>query len=231
MKIANHAPEQSRWPIVEPGIWCRVRSPCAAKAKPALFLDRDGVIVEYVSYLHRPSDVRLCDGAAELVQRANESGIPVVVVTNQAGIARGNYRWADYADVEAEIDSRLARLGARLDGVLACPFHPEFTPGFSAEHADWRKPGGAMLRLAAAMLNLALDRSWLIGDAAHDIATARGAGLAGAVHVLTGRGSNERASALAARRPGFPVLTAASIAGALGLLSPRLGIMENGASS
>jgi D-glycero-D-manno-heptose 1,7-bisphosphate phosphatase len=203
-----------------------MRASAGAAARPALFLDRDGVIVKEVTYLHRPTDVQLHDGAAELVARANAAAVPVVAVTNQAGIARGYYGWAEYADVEAEIDAQLARRGARLDGVLACPFHPDFTPGFHPALAEWRKPGAAMLRLAAMALNLALDRAWLIGDTAHDIAAARTAGLAGAIHVLTGHGARDRAAALGIAGADFTVLAAADIAAAGALVAPRLGLEE-----
>jgi D-glycero-D-manno-heptose 1,7-bisphosphate phosphatase len=205
-----------------------VRAAAGTTARPALFLDRDGVIVKEVNYLHRAADVELHDGAAELIARANAAAVPVVAVTNQAGIARGYYGWAEYADVEAEIDARLAGRGARLDGILACPFHPDFTPGFHPRLAEWRKPGAGMLRLAAAALNLSLDRAWLIGDTAHDMAAARKAGLAGAVHVLTGHGARERAAALELAASDFAVLEAPDIESAGALLAPLLGLGDGG---
>ncbi len=165
---------------------------CEALDRGGLFLDRDGVLVEEVEYLRRAQDVRLTRGAADLVLWANRRAIPVVVVSNQSGIARGLLDVAAYETVEAQIARNLASAGARLDLVLACPFHPEYTQGYGSLHAKWRKPGPGMLLLAAEMLGLRLAESWMVGDKASDIEAARAAGLRGAVHVLTGHGVQER---------------------------------------
>jgi D-glycero-D-manno-heptose 1,7-bisphosphate phosphatase len=87
--------------VGDDGNWCQVLRPPEAPGKAALFLDRDGVLVEEVNYLHRARDVRLIPGAAEGVARANARGVPVVLVTNQAGIAYGYYEWAAFARVQA----------------------------------------------------------------------------------------------------------------------------------
>ncbi len=197
--------EPSDWPLVSPGVWLSVRrSPCAP-ARPAVFLDRDGVIIEEVGFAAAPDQVRLERGAARLIRAANAKGTPVVAVSNQSGIARGFFGWPAFAAVEARITELLAAEGARLDAVAACPFHPETTPGYGAVEAHWRKPGPGMLLALAERLNLRLDRSWLVGDRASDIEAARLAGLAGSVLVLTGYGRDNRDDALARRRRGFVV--------------------------
>ena len=193
----------------------------AAPRRPALFLDRDGVVVEEVKYLHRVADLRLLPGAADLVKRAREAGLAVVLVSNQSGIDRGLYGWDDYDAVEAEIDRRLAAAGARVDARAACGFHPDFTPGWDESHAYWRKPGPGMLDLAADRLGLDLGRSWLVGDMATDARAARAAGLAGCVHVLTGHGAAHRAGALAEALGGFKVLAADDLGGAAAALKAR----------
>ncbi len=204
----------ARGEFVAEGVWLEVWAELGRHVapRPGLFLDRDGVVVEEVHYLHRATNVRLQSGGAALIRDARAAGIPVAVVTNQSGIGRGLYGWDDFHAVEAEIRSRLAAEGASLDAVAACPFHPEFTPGWLAAHAHWRKPGPGMVLLLGERLGIDLARSWLVGDKASDAAAARAAGLAGAVHVLTGHGARFRAEAEALAGTGFEVVVAADIA-------------------
>ncbi|MGO9259616.1 MAG: D-glycero-alpha-D-manno-heptose-1,7-bisphosphate 7-phosphatase [Bryobacteraceae bacterium] len=180
-----------------------------ARGRPALFLDRDGVVVEEVDYLHRAEDVALIAGAAELIAEANRRGIPVVIASNQAGIARGYFGWPEFQQVQAELNRRLGRAGARVDLTLACPHYPE--------HPD-RKPRPGMFRKAAEMAALDLGRSWVIGDKTSDLEAARAAGLSGGVLVLTGHGAHHQAGALGLETPAFRVTIGNSIAGTLWLL-------------
>lgn len=203
------------------GLWISTDTPTRRDGAPALFLDRDGVIVKEVHYLADPRDVALETGAAELIAWAHARGLAVATITNQAGIARGRFGWSDFEAVEAEIARRLALAGVAIDLTVACAFHPEHTPGYDATHAGWRKPGPRMIELAAEKLGVARARSMMIGDKASDIEAARNAGLAGAVHVLTGHGADERAAAVALARPGFAVLATADPAEALALLKGR----------
>jgi D-glycero-D-manno-heptose 1,7-bisphosphate phosphatase len=177
----------------------------APVARAGLFLDRDGVVVEEVNYLRRRQDVRLERGAAALVRWANEKAIPVMVTTNQAGIARGLFDWATYQGVEGEIHAQLGAGNAHIDLTLACPFHPDFTPGYGESHAHWRKPGAGMLHLAADRLNVDLSASWFIGDKLSDIQAAKAAGLPGAILVLTGYGAECRDEVLPIADAGFSV--------------------------
>lgn len=160
----------------------------AATPRPALFLDRDGVIVELVDYLHRSVDARLVAGAAEAIAAFNRAGVPVVVVSNQSGIGRGYFDWADFVLTEQEIARRLAESGAHLDGVLACPFYAGGVEPHAHPDHPCRKPNPGMFLLARERLKLDLGASWLVGDNISDVDAAARAGLAGAIHVRTGHG-------------------------------------------
>lgn len=225
-----------RGAVGEDGIWAQVLRPLAGAGaaevmapRPALFLDRDGTIVEEVGYLHRPVDLRLIAGAAGVIAEANRRGVRVVIVTNQSGIGRGLYGWRDFARVQARLVAVLAAEGAAIDAVFACPHHHAARPPYAhPDHPD-RKPNPGLLLRAAACLGLALEASWLVGDRASDVIAARRAGLAGAVLVATGAGSatGERERALdQAAAGGFTVAEAPSIAAA----AARTGLFGGGGS-
>ena len=215
------------WPIEPPGVWLELRGPSPSGApRPGLFLDRDGVVVEDADYLADPRRAVLVAGAAEMIAAANCARVPVCVVTNQSGIDQGLYGWAEFAAVEAEIARLLAARGARIDAVAACPFHPEASAGFGAEHAAWRKPGPAMIDALAARLRIDRARSWLVGDRGRDVAAAKGAGLSGAI-IMT-ESASERGEAMAQSAAGFEVHEAATLAEAAALLARR-GLMSGGA--
>ena len=101
------------------GLWREIGSADWGQ-RPALFLDRDGVIIADTAYLGRAEDLRMIDGVAPAIARCNTLGIPVAVVTNQSGIARGYYDWDGFRAVQAALSAALAAAGAHLDAVLAC---------------------------------------------------------------------------------------------------------------
>ena len=143
----------------------------------ALFLDRDGVVNEEVGYLHRVEDVRFVDGIFSLCRTAAGLGYRLIVVTNQAGIARGYYSEADFHILMAFMQTELHKNGVELDAVYFCPFHPEHGVGvYKREHED-RKPGTGMLRRGAIEFGVELSESVMIGDRCSDVAAANGAGL------------------------------------------------------
>lgn len=191
--------------LIDPGLWAETRT--HRRGGPALFLDRDGVIVAEVNYLRRIEDVQLTEGAASLIAAANQRGIAVVMVTNQAGVGRGIYGWADFSAVQDEIYSFLALEGARIDAVFACGYHEKGQPPLDAPDHPWRKPNPGMIRTAAEALSLDLARSWIVGDRASDLAAGSSAGLAGGALVETGYGSEreEREAAQALGRGPFAV--------------------------
>lgn len=155
--------------------------------KAAVFLDRDGTLNEEVGYLHRPEEVMLIPGAAQAVARLNSLGVPVVVVTNQAGIGRGKYGWEDFRAVTVRIAELLAAESAHLDAVYAAPHHERGIGEFRhPDHPD-RKPNPGMLLKAAAEHGLDLAASWMIGDKELDLQAGRSAGCRTAL-VLTGYG-------------------------------------------
>jgi len=211
--------------LEEDGIWCQpVAGGVGADLRglrPALFLDRDGVIVEDVGYLHRPGDVRLVPGAAEVIAAANRLGVPVITVTNQSGIGRGLYGWAEFAETEARITADLAARGAHLDMVVACPFHADGAPPYRHPAHPCRKPQPGMILRAGARLGLDLARSWIVGDRAADLAAGRAAGLAGGLHVLTGHGQADRQEAQSMAAERFQVRLADSIVSAMDII-PQL---------
>jgi len=155
--------------------------------RPAVFIDRDGTLNEEIGYLCRPEDVVLVPGAREAVARLNAAGLPVIVVSNQAGIGRGRYGWDDYRAVMARIQELLAEGGARLDGAYAAPHHPEGMGEYRhPDHPD-RKPNPGMLLRAAQEHGLDLARSWMVGDKRLDLEAGRNAGCRVAL-VRTGYG-------------------------------------------
>ena len=160
-------------------------------ARKAVFLDRDGTIVEDPGYLHDPDQVRLLPGSAPGIKRLNEAGFLVVSTSNQSGIARGLYTVVDYEAVQKQIGSLLKAHGARLDGSYYCPHHPRFTGP-----CDCRKPGLKQFRDAAAAFDIDLAQSWWVGDRLTDIQPA--AELGGkAILVATGEGNLHQGQARA----------------------------------
>jgi D-glycero-D-manno-heptose 1,7-bisphosphate phosphatase len=143
----------------------------------ALFLDRDGVVNVEVGYLHRAEEVRFVEGIFSLCRTAIKLGYRLIVVTNQAGIARGFYTEADFHTLMDFIRVELHAEQIELDAVYHCPFHPEHGVGpYKREHED-RKPGTGMLRRGAREFSLSLADSVMIGDRCSDIAAANAAGL------------------------------------------------------
>ena len=153
--------------------------------RPAVFLDRDGTVVEEVPYLHDPARVALLGGVGALARLAT-AGYALVVVTNQAGVARGLYDEAAVDAVHRRLAELLAGAGVRLDAVLHCPHHPEGTvPGY-ARRCRCRKPGPGMLEAAAGRLGLDLAASYLIGNHPTDVGAAVAAGVT-PLYVTTGQ--------------------------------------------
>jgi D-glycero-D-manno-heptose 1,7-bisphosphate phosphatase len=197
------------------GLWCDTGAADWA-SRPALFLDRDGVIVADTGYLGRAEDVHLLDGAAGAIARCNSLRIPVVVVTNQSGIARGYYGWSGFHAVQAALAATLAAAGARLDAVLACAYHGDGKEPLRRAAHPWRKPNPGMILAAAERMNLDLSRSWIVGDKAADLMTGAAAGLAGGTLVGSDEGARQQASQLKTVR--FAAAAAASLADAVAAL-------------
>jgi len=139
-----------------------------ADGSRAVFLDRDGTIIEDPGFLHEPDKVKLLPGAAEAIRRLNDAGYRVIIVTNQSGIARGRFTVADYEAVQQRLGALLAAHGARLDGAYFCPHHPQLTGP-----CDCRKPGLKLFRDAQAAFDIDFAQSWWVGDRLSDVQPAR----------------------------------------------------------
>lgn len=197
------------------GLWCELGQAERA-ARPALFLDRDGVIIADTNYLGRAEDLRMIEGVAAAIARCNALQIPVVVVTNQSGIARGHYDWNGFRAVQAAVSAALAAAVARVDAVLACGYHAEGLGALRVGDHPWRKPNPGMILAAGGGMNLDLSRSWIIGDKASDLAAGSAAGLAGGTLVASDGRERQVASQLAGAR--FIVEMATNPADALAML-------------
>ena len=200
-----------QWICLGPDLlWRDVRVARPDQPVPALFLDRDGVIIEEKIYLSDPAQVEILDGIPELIREAHRRGFLVIGVTNQAGIGRGKYQWADFVAVESRVDSELRARGAELDAVFGCPYHEEGIGEYRVAGHPWRKPNPGMLLEARDLLNIDLERSLMVGDKAVDILAARAAGLARAVLVLTGLGQQHQDTVRALAWGGVDILPNAS---------------------
>ncbi len=200
-------------------LWRDVRIPRFERPAPALFLDRDGVIIEEKRYLSDPAGVQLLPGAVDLIRQAHSLGLAVIEVTNQAGIGRGKYGWPEFAAVEGRLTELLTAARANIDAVFACPFHPDGQGPYRHANHPWRKPNPGMLVEAAALLNLDLAKCMLVGDKASDIEAARAAGLNAAIHVLTGHGRGEAARSRTAAGALFQVWVVPGAGSVLPLLA------------
>lgn len=182
--------------------------------RPGLLLDRDGVINEESHYLHDPKDLVMIPGVDKAIAEINQWKIPVVVVTNQAGIGRGMYGVEAYRSVNRAIADHLAKAGAHIDAWYFCPHAPQ-------EACLCRKPLPGMLIEAAKDLGLDLRASFLVGDKASDLEAARAAGCR-TVLVRTGYGQQVEKDLLAAGKSGLFDCCCDSLLAALSFLKARL---------
>lgn len=151
--------------------------PDPGPARPAAFLDRDGVINVDRGYTFRPEDLIFTPSAVAAIRLLNAADYLVLVVTNQSGVARGLYGTADVEAFHQHMRETLADLGARIDGFYYCPYHPDGTVApFAIEHDD-RKPGAGMILRAIREWNVRREGSFLIGDKSSDAESAAEAGI------------------------------------------------------
>ncbi len=152
-------------------------------ARPAAFLDRDGVLNIDSGYVHRPEEFRWVEGAERAVKALNDRGYLVIVVTNQAGVARGYYAEADVHRLHRWINDALRPQGAHIDAFYHCPHHPLGTAAYAGT-CDCRKPGPGMLLRAMREWPIRRDGSFVIGDKESDLEAGRRAGVPG--HLFAG---------------------------------------------
>ena len=134
-----------------------------------IFLDRDGTLNEEVHYLHKQEDLRLIEGAADALCRFRKSGYRLVVVTNQAGVARGYYQEEDVKLLHEYMNEILRPLGAEIDCFFYCPHHPEHGIGAYKKNCSCRKPDIGMFEQAEQYFQVDKAHSWMIGDKLIDV--------------------------------------------------------------
>ncbi len=153
----------------------------------AVFLDRDGTIVEEIGYVTTPDELRLLPGASSAIARFNSAGLPVFVVSNQGGIAKGLLDERELESIHLRLVALLGAEGARLDGIYFCPHHPEGSRIEYAVDCACRKPSPGLLEQAAREHGVDLEKSVTIGDSLRDLQAGRAAGTK-TVLVRTGNG-------------------------------------------
>ena len=158
--------------------------------RPAVFIDRDGTISEEVGYVNHPSRFRVFPYSAEAIRILNENNWLAILVTNQAGVARGYFSEDVIGLVHDQLKELLGRGQAKLDAIYYCAHHPNVGEPPYKFDCDCRKPRPGLIQRAARELDVDLDSSWMVGDRYSDIELAHNAGLKSAF-VLSGYGRGE----------------------------------------
>jgi D-glycero-D-manno-heptose 1,7-bisphosphate phosphatase len=170
--------------------------------RPAVFLDRDGTLLEEAGYLDRLDKIALFPYATDAVRLLNRAGFSVIVITNQSGVGRGMYSEEFVIRTHDVMTERLGAGGARVDGYYYCPHHPDASLDRYRIECDCRKPSPGMLRTAANDLGLDLRRSFTVGDKWTDVAVGTAVGAKG-ILVRTGYGLSSDAARPAGVEPAF----------------------------
>jgi D-glycero-D-manno-heptose 1,7-bisphosphate phosphatase len=165
-------------------------TPRPGSGQAAVFLDRDGTLIDDVGYLRRVRDVAFFPWTIDAIRALNRAGLPAVVITNQSGVARGLLTEAIVEELHRHISTVFEAGGARIDGYYYCPHHPDGTVEAYRVRCDCRKPGRGMIDRAAADLGLDPARSFVVGDKWLDVGAAKAAGSRG-ILVRTGYGTAE----------------------------------------
>ncbi|MFX0039502.1 MAG: D-glycero-beta-D-manno-heptose 1,7-bisphosphate 7-phosphatase [Promethearchaeota archaeon] len=157
-----------------------------SEKKKAVFLDRDGVINKEVSYLSNSKDFRFIEDSIEALKILKQKGFLLIIITNQAGIARGYFTEGTLKTIHSKMNNRLKKEGLELDDIYYCPHHPDFTGP-----CNCRKPNPGMILKAKLQHNIDLTKSYMVGDTLNDIQTGKAANCK-TVLVLTGYGKEEQ---------------------------------------
>lgn len=192
----------------------------------AVFLDRDGTISEEVGYIRDPDQFQLMPKSAEAVKLMNERGLKVIVITNQAGVAKGYFPEDMVSRVHKKMEKTLSNQGAFLDGVYYCPHHPEGVVETYRKTCECRKPASGLLKKASEEHAIDLSRSYMVGDKVADVECAHGMGVKG-ILVLTGYGKDELKKIKAAKIRG-PEYVADDILDAVSWIMKDLDTKRNG---
>ncbi|CAH0538945.1 D-glycero-beta-D-manno-heptose-1,7-bisphosphate 7-phosphatase [Vibrio marisflavi CECT 7928] len=165
--------------------------------KPAVFLDRDGVINIDHGYVHDEHEFEFIDGVFEAAKQFQDMGYLLVLVTNQAGIARGYFTEERFLSLTQWMDWNFIDNGVEFDGFYYCPHHPEHGQGKYKQDCDCRKPKPGMFLSAKDFLNIDMANSVMVGDKAEDLMAAEGAGVGTKILVRTGKPVTEKGQSIA----------------------------------
>jgi D-glycero-D-manno-heptose 1,7-bisphosphate phosphatase len=154
--------------------------------RPALFLDRDGVVNREIGYLYRPDQVEFTSGIFELCRHAQALGYALIIITNQSGIARQLYSENDFHSLMKWMAEEFLQENVKVDGYYFCPHHPDYGVGAYRKECEDRKPQPGMFLKAATDYKIDLSRSILVGDRCSDI---RAGAAAGIPHLILVRGT------------------------------------------
>ncbi len=187
------------FPLDKSGMWREVCIPPESLGRrAALFLDRDGTLIELVNYIEKAEDVRPILDAISLIVSARKNNMAIILVTNQSGIGRGYFNWEAFASVQAAVNTAVVLGGGKIDAIYACPALP-------GSNSMCRKPNPGMLLTGALDLRIDLSCSWIVGDTASDMIAGARAGIPNGWLVNTGYGLQDREKALKITSKNFQV--------------------------
>ncbi|MGF1684303.1 D-glycero-beta-D-manno-heptose 1,7-bisphosphate 7-phosphatase [Photobacterium minamisatsumaniensis] len=166
-------------------------------AKPAVFIDRDGVINVDHGYVHTVDDFEYVEGVFDACKQLKAMGYMLVLVTNQAGIARGMYTEDDFLTLTEWMDWNFVDNGVEFDGIYYCPHHPTEGKGDYLQDCDCRKPKPGMFISARDFLKIDMANSVMIGDKADDMEAAAAAEVGTKILVRTGKPVTEAGESIA----------------------------------
>ena len=177
--------------INKQNIWVEKFSKKNFKNSPCLFLDRDGVLVDWKDYTMKTKDANLIPGCDKIIKNCNKKEIPIILITNQGGVGLGIHTWNDFIKIQKKIINQLLNKNAIIDGVIACPHHPLAKGKYRHKNHPCRKPNGGMFLIAKKLFKINLQKSWMVGDKVNDLIAANSKGLKKGFLVLTGYGMEE----------------------------------------
>jgi len=157
----------------------------------AIFLDRDGTIIEDSGYISRPDQIKFIPGSIEAIKMLKEAGFKVFVITNQSGVARGYFSEDMLQTIDKVMHRHILNGGTHLDGIYYCPHHPEHGVYPYKQECDCRKPQTGLIKKAVKEHNVDLAQSYMIGDHSCDMEAGANAGLK-TLFLLTGHGEKEQ---------------------------------------
>ena len=178
--------------INKQNIWVEKLSKKNFENSPCLFLDRDGVLIDWKDYTMKTKDAKLIKDCDKPIKECNKKGIPIILITNQGGVGLGLHTWDDFIRIQKKIINQLSKKKTYIDGVIACPHHPFAKGKYKHKNHPCRKPNGGMFLIAKKLFKINLKKSWMVGDKINDLVAANSKGLKKGFLVLTGYGKEEK---------------------------------------